>query len=288
VERMMKKKSYLEECKSRDVISLVRPLLSQAGYKLRDADGKVYAETFLAWDTPWHHIHHSDGLDCHIWHKILFDFVFATLGEKWVPIGCHACWKVVIRMKTLKQLFALMNLQKRMGRPSKCGIEVRETVNGLYGGYFYNHSLEEGLECYEAVRAEIDADPELGPDIPVILKRACTEFELLCGPSDQWSVSPEQVEIEDLINKTFVRDIKHRGQPDHAVANVHRKWINWAYANGDQTYLEYTNEVPLYPPVVTYHQMLGEYKAAQKKARAEAKKAEAKAKKKAKVVEEQG
>ena len=79
------------------------------------------------------------------------DIAFKAAGKKWVPSKCMGCWKVVVRLKTLKQLFSLLQLQMRMGRPSKCGIEVRESVNGLYGGYFYNHSLEEGLECYSAV-----------------------------------------------------------------------------------------------------------------------------------------
>ncbi len=249
----MNDKSYLDLCKSKDVISLVKPLLQQAGYRLRDADGKIFAETFLAWDTPWHHIYHAGNLDCHIWHKILFDFVFKAVGEKFVPLNCHNCFKVVLRPPTLKALFALVELEKRMGRPSKCGIEIRDTVFGLYGGYFYNWGLDKGLECYGAVRAEVDADPELGKDVPVILKRACTEFELLCGPSDKWKINEKQVELEGLIDRSFVRDIKHRSQPDHAIANVHRKWIEWAYMCADPTYLEYTNGVPLYPPVVTYH-----------------------------------
>ena len=245
--------SYYEQAKANDIISLVRPLLEQGGYKLRDGDGKIYVETFMAFHTPWHHVHHADGLDCHTWHKIMFDVCFRQTGKKFAPSPCHGCWKVVVRLQTLKQLFALLSLQMRMGRPSKCGIEVRETVNGLYGGYFYNKSLEEGLECYSAVRQEIDADPQLGPDVSVILKRACTEFELLCGPSDEWKVTPEQEGMEALINRWFVRDINQRTQPPHALATVHRRWIEWAYQNGDQTYLEFTDGKPIYPKVISYH-----------------------------------
>jgi len=255
--------SYYNQAIANDIITLVKPLLQQAGYRLRDGDGKIYADTFMAFDTPWHHVYHADDLDCHTWHKILFDTIFMRLGKKCAPSKCHGCWKVVIRPKNLKQLFALLNLQMRMGRPSKCGIEVRPTVNGLYGGYFYNHGIEAGLECYEAVRKEVDIDPELGPDVSVILKRACTEFELYCGPSDEWEVNQEQAQIEQLVNKWFVRDIVQRTQPNHALATVHRKWIEWAYQNADQTYLEYTNGIPVFPKVVSYHHLAE--KAAKKK-----------------------
>jgi len=239
-------------------VSRLSDWCSQAGYKLRDGDGKLYAKTSLAWDTPWHHVHHAGNLDCHTWHRIIFDFVFTAVGKQFVPLNCHNCFKVVVRIPTLKALFALLNLQKRMGRPSKCGIEIRDTVFGLYGGYFYNWGLDAGLECYEAVRAEIDAEAGLGKDIPVILKRACTEFELKAGPSDKWEITPEQEQLEALVNRCFVRDIMHREQPAHAIANIHRKWIEWAYACGDLTYLEYTGGKPLYPPVVTYHHLLEE------------------------------
>ena len=257
--------SYLNLCKSKDVISLIKPLLAQAGFKLRDADGKIYTETSLAWETPWHHVYHAGHLDCHLWHKVIFDFVFKALGEKWGPSQCQNCFKVVARLRTLKELFALLNLQKRMGRPSKCGKEIRPQVNGLYGGYWYNWGLEAGLECFKAVREEINKDPKLGPEIPLILKRACTEFELLAGPSDKWEVNEKQLQVETLIDNTFVRDIKHRTQPDHAIATVHRGWIEWAYACGDKTYLEFTNGEPLYPPLVTYHHLAEEKEKVKKK-----------------------
>ena len=256
-EKEMQVPSYYDQAKANDIISLVRPLLEQGGYKLRDGDGKIWVETYMAFHTPWHHVHHADGLDCHTWHKVMFDVIFSRTGRKCAPSKCHQCWKVVVRPKTLKQLFALLHLQHRMGRPSKCGIEVRDTVCGHYGGYFYNHSLEEGLECYEAVRAEVDAEPELGSDISVILKRACTEFELYAGPSDEWEVSPEQAGIEALVNKWFVRDIVQRTQPPHALATVHRRWIEWAYQNADMTYLEYTggNKAAIFRPSLTYHHL---------------------------------
>jgi len=249
--------SYYDQAKANDIISLVRPLLEQGGYKLRDGDGKIFVETFMAFLTPWHHVYHADNLDCHTWHKIMFDVIFQRTGRKMAPSRCHNCWKVVVRPKTLKQLFALLGLQQRMGRPSKCGIEVRETVCGHYGGYFYNYSLPEGLECYEAVRAEVDADPELGPEISVILKRACTEFELFVGPSDEWKVTEEQAHIEALVNKWFVRDIIQRSQPPHAIAAVHKRWIDWAYQNADMTYLEYTNgdNAAVFRPSLTYHHL---------------------------------
>lgn len=254
----MQKVSYYQHCIDQDIISHARPLLEKAGFKLRDGDGKIYVEATQAWDTPWHHIKHSGHVNCHLWHRIMFDVIFQ---KRFVPSECQQCWKIVVRPQSLLQLFALLELQKRLDRPSKCGIEVRESVHGLYGGYFYTRSLEEGLASYKEVRSAIDEDQNLGPNIVVLLKRACTEFEVACGPSDKWEVTPEQQALEALVNKWFVHDINVRQQSEHVVSFIHKKWIEWAYANGDSTYQYFTNGKPLYQPYVTYHHLADEQSA---------------------------
>jgi len=245
--------SFYDRLRAEDVVTWALPLLTRAGYRVRPGDGHFIVETSIHPDAPWHHVKHSDQLDCHLYHAVMFDVLFKNMEVKWVASDCQGCWKVVVRPKTLLGLFALDEIQKRLGRPSKCGIEVRETVHGLYGGYFYNLSLEAGRECYELVRKAVDEEPLLGPDVTVLLKRGCTEFEMECGPSNEWKVTPEQERAERLIKKTFVSDHNFTPQPDHVVTRVFRRWIEFAYAAGDETYKHFTNGEPLYPPYVTYH-----------------------------------
>lgn len=250
--------SYYQSMVDDDIISKFRPMLQGGGYQLRDKDGKIHIKSpAMAYDTPWEHIMFDAFLDCQRWHTVLFDLFSRTMppGESFVPSGCQQCWKVVVRPMTLLGLFSLRDLQKFLNRPSKCGIEVRPYVNGLYGGYFYNHSLEEGLDCYKLVREKVDETPYLGKEISVILKRACTEFEKKMGDSTKWFVTAKQIYIETLVNKWFVRNEVIRQQPMHAIANVHRRWIEWAYANGDETYLNFTDGRPIYEPVKTYHHL---------------------------------
>ena len=249
--------SYFGQITAQDVIEWCRPLFETRGYYLRDSDGKIAFEGKMAWDTPWHHVKHAHGLDCHLWHQVLFEIIFTRMGQqKWVPGMCHECWKVVVRPPTLRGLLALLNVQEKLGHPSKCGIETRETVHGLYGGYFYNRSLQEGMDCYRMVRKAVDEDPVLGKDVRVILKRACTEFEMRCGPSDKWEMTPQQAHVEAVVNSVFVHDIVARKQPDWAISRVHTRWIQWAYAMGDPTVFEYTDGKPLYPPYQTYHHLV--------------------------------
>ena len=250
--------SYYQAVSDNDIITKFRPLLQSGGWNLRDEDGKICAtSTGMVWDTPWHHVVHDAFFDCQRWHKVLFDLFSITMppGSGFIPSACQQCWKVVVRPKTLLGLFSLLDLQKFLALPSKCGIEVRNYVNGLYGGYFYNHSLELGLENYKLVREKVNETPHLGEDTSVILKRACTEFEMRLGDSSEWKVTPKQLQIETTVNKWFVRNNVVREQPAHAIANVHRKWIEYAYSNGDETYKHFTGGKPLYKAVKTYHHL---------------------------------
>jgi hypothetical protein len=200
-----------------------------------------------------------------MWHRIMFDVVNETLpaDKKFIPSQCQDCWKVVVRPQTLKQLFALLDLQIRLGRHSKCGIEDRKSVRGHYGGYFYNRGVEAGLECYTAVRDAMREDPilcdllketdENGVPKLVLLKRGCTEFEYLLGRSDRWQITEEQMELENMLNDVFVRQLSSEIQPWFVVNHVHRKWIEFAWDRNDPTVLEFTGGKLLYPPYVTYH-----------------------------------
>ena len=250
--------SYYDHLKANDLVTWAGPLIEKAGYRVRYGDGKLTVESSMMWDTPWHHVVHNDSLDCHMYMTIKHNVIFKQLGKPWVPMRCQNCWKVVVRPKNLLGLFALESIQHRLQRPGKCGIEVRDTVHGLYGGYFYNESLEAGRECYETVRKEVDEEELLGPDVVVLLKRGCTEYEMEHGDSKDWKVEPDQERIEALVDKLIVSSTNFSPQPNHLVTKVHRKWIEFAYAAGDETYKHFTNGKPLYPPYRTYHDALVE------------------------------
>ena len=256
MDRETPKASFYDWMTAHDILEHLRPLWEGGGFHLR-ADGKLEGNPQSAIEGPWHYIKHRWEFDCFTWHQVIFENISKRLviGQKFVPAGCQECFKVVVRPRTLKQLFALEKLQIAMDRPCKCGIEVRETVHALYGGYFYNKGLIEGLERYQEVYRAVNEDKYLGPDVAVILKRGCTEFELECGPSDQWQTSPEQLKIEAMVDQYLVKDNVLRKQPDHVIWHLHRKWIEFAYARGDSTYAEFTDGKPLYPLPVTYHHL---------------------------------
>jgi hypothetical protein len=265
-EKIMISNPY-DHLKSYDVISMLKPLIESGAYDLRAEDGKLKGRYYsISSQTPWVHVKHARGFNCGLWHQIIFNVIVKALPpeQRFVPQHCQSCWKVVVKPRTLQQLFNLHELQKMLDRPSKAGIETRESVNGLYGGYFYNKSKEEGLRCYslvynkmlenEALLPLLDEVDEYGRTTRVILKRGCTEFEHMIGDSSKWEITEEQKFVEELVEHYVVSDEVSMHQPEHVVWNIKRRWIEWAWKHGDPTYMRYTGGKPLYPPYVTYHQ----------------------------------
>jgi len=238
--------NYYKHLSDRDLIGRLKQYFDEGRLFLRH-DGKISQTTRLSYNTPWIHHKLAPNRACGLYHIFYTAFGF-------IHSVCQECWKVVVRPRTLKELDLLMNLQRQLDRPSKCGIERRPTVCGLYGGYFYTDSLEEGLECYKLVRKVVDE--AISPEVACILKRACTEFEIdhKFGPSDQWQISEDQIALEKRLADLVDMDVDKMPQPEHLKESVFREWIHWAYQNGDLTYKEYTNGQPLFRPLKTYHE----------------------------------
>jgi len=203
----------------------------------------------MAIDSPWVYIKTAPGMRCDIYHRVLYNVL------KIVPSRCRECWKVVVRPKTVEGLFELYEFQREMGVPCKCGIELRETVYGNYGGYFYCRGEAEGQERYREVKALVDEHlSEL--DTPVLLKRYCTEYEIgkdALGPSNELpDMTDDEKWLEEYILDNFPSIGFGSPQPDHITANVMMEWVNLAYKNGDKTYASFTDGGPLFKPYIVY------------------------------------
>jgi hypothetical protein len=176
-----------------------------------------------------------------------------------IPTPCLNCWKVVAKPFTLYELMQLWDFQKEFtkdcmyqDRFCKCGVEPRPWVHQNYGGYFYNNSKEQGLERWHEVRNAVD---KINPEIPVVLKRYCTEYEIALGPSDKYVQTPWMIEAEKEIFSAIDLDSIGRNvtQPEYMVRHILRKWIEFAYDRGDSTALLFNDGEHLFSQPVTYH-----------------------------------
>ena len=196
-------------------------------------------------DPVWLFTRNGDR-DCVLYHSICF----GQYG--FIHSRCHNCWKIVAAPSTVKELIQLFDLQRELNFPSKCGTETaRLNSSKLYAGYWYTNSEQEGRERYEIVRKAIDE--KISPNMPLILKRACTEFEQELGDSKEWAIPKEQVEQEHILSEVMEPHLRQFTQSYHLQCHVLRTWLHKAYQCGDETYKEFTGGAPLFRNLRTYH-----------------------------------
>jgi hypothetical protein len=201
-------------------------------------------------ESPW--ISHRVHLDrsCGLWH-----IYFSLYGI--IPRGCRSCWKVVMGIKTLKELFRIKELQQDSPYNCKCGLETRPMTGGL-GGYraFWYGRIKQGLaggrEMYKYLRKQF-------PGVKLILKRGCTEFEAVHHPSDTWDELADKGNWdmrEELANTLFmVQKPNTGGTPNIIQPSIVKRWIEWAYEHhkttGDDSCFDYLEGRP-FPGYMTY------------------------------------
>lgn len=236
--------------KDMNLVNICQPLFNSGWYL--DTDGKIKTPSKIATNIPWVFVEQEDARKCNLWHGIFFN-VFG-----WLPSACLECWKVVVRPQTVSDLFELHEIQMDMGLFSKCGIEVRESVCGLYGGYFYNDSLDQGYTVQAEVKKEVTK--RLEHEAPVILKRGCTEFEHKYGDSYYWEshVSDKQIYMERRLDR-FIETHEKTAQPQVVKESIYKRWIEFAHASGDISYKKFTDGKPLYTPYRTYNDVKKDY-----------------------------
>ena len=213
--------------------------LTKAGW-MWGTDGKFrMANPGQPHDTPWLHAPvfipktREAGVDCGIL-TIFHNYVFQ---QKAVHSFCMECYKVVVIPESLAQVHKIAEWQSTLGLACKVGAERRTYTQRVWGAYFYCRGVEEGKERYKMVREWVDEN--LGKDIKVFLKRACTEFEQNLGDSDKWEKIEHQDELEkEGLEEVFNYELSKDFQAENIRHHVWDIWDDWDRKN---------------QPPVTYH-----------------------------------
>jgi len=214
--------------------------LKRGGWYWNNETGKFTPGRVAEADvTPWYHNDvripgiHEAGTDC----SLLTMFHNFVMAGQHVHSFCANCYKVVVVPESLEQVRKLAKWQQSTDWACKAGAEKRSYTQRVWGGYFYCRGVEEGRKRYKQVRKWVDEN--LGADVKVFLKRACTEFEQHMGDSDKWEPHPLQEEIEKEFSEYVEYVPVKAGQSDvvkHAVLDL---WDEWDSDN---------------KPPVTYHE----------------------------------
>ena len=256
----------------KNIVELLQPVKDSGGWFWNNYGKMERMPVGPMPETPW--IYQNMDFQCVKWHEIFFNNV---AQKSMVHSHCHECFKVVIAPRTVEELIALENWQKTLDVPCKCGIELRDFVSRLYGGYFYNRGVSDGKQAYGFVKRWAEEMHGMQNEVfevhhdepmPVILKLGCTEFERALGPSVNYKVTEDQLKLEaDLDNVIEFDPFKipegfdHFPQPEVLKQYVRTIWLKWAHHHGDKTYIKFMPDgkpfdyAPEYftPPPATYH-----------------------------------
>jgi hypothetical protein len=215
-----------------NLVQLTQPLTSSPTNPWKwKADGKLHPPSdvdAVSWARPWRTANLAkSGYDCRWEHQILHDIIFR---QQAVPAKCMECYKVVLFLDALSDVYLVEALQQAGTYPGKVGAETRSGVKGRrFGGYWYCNGIEEGQARYDEIKKWCLAN--LTPNIPrtwkIILKRGCTEFEQHMGRSDKWVYTELHAELEALATERIVFTPLEGEQPDVIVENVHAQWEEW-------------------------------------------------------------
>jgi len=213
---------------------------------------KIVIPHGLGCDTPWIKARIAEDRHCTVWGTYYFQLY------RLIPRKCHYCFKVVVRLNSLRDLMKMREVQKELNYPSKCGLELRDFVPALYGAYWYC-PIEGGLdgarlrhrEVENAVRKNFSPAPE------VILKRGCSEMEMARGPSHTWVYTEADRQLEMLLDERLEIEEHKEETPAYIENRILRTWVLYAYERGDDTYKDFIDR-PLARQLVTYHNSMHE------------------------------
>lgn len=204
--------------------------LGSAGYVGQRRRNSIIYNTTHKPGGAWIYIKYNTH-NCTLLKTFMYDLISKKLpyNERFIPSECQNCYKVVARPERYEDFLKLKDIMFELDMPSKIGIEKRDSVDALFGAYWYCIGLEHGREVLEKVK---EATKEI--DMPVFLKRGCTEYENDFGRSDKWEVTEAQKELEDEI-LSFIDIKNHKAQQtDENKANIMQEWAKFVEMVGSE------------------------------------------------------
>jgi hypothetical protein len=207
-------------------------------------------EDLLTSDTPTISNNGTFSAPCHFLNHFVFSIAY---GEVQVPFGCSACYKIWIHPRSLRALFALKGLLDGTPYSSKIKIEALNPLSSnVYLALVYGGDLPETRAAFSVLRPLIDANPQLGLEVPMEIRRGCQNYEQICGASDKYSFTPELSKIEFVLQARFIGKTPSNRTKNQRDAAAKLRMIQIAHQLGDESYQDFTGGKSLSFSAVRY------------------------------------
>jgi hypothetical protein len=168
---------------------------------------------------------------------------------------CFNYYKVLVEPRTVMELFKLITVIERLDLSNdntrKCTVENRNEVSGTYKGLIYCQSLNEGKEVLEIARQVITE--EISKDVPVSLKRGCSEYAVAYPEyaqtgqdaaamvyRDEWQAHKDRADKQWVVINTQppANPVYEPQTYTPRDALVIFTWLKYAATIGDNSYLK--------------------------------------------------
>ena len=179
-----------------------------------------------------------------------------------VPKYCFDCYKILIELDTVVDLFKLLLVFERITLPRdntrKCMVDPRPIGPVKYKGFVYCRTIEEANELLHIVREAVSAD--ISPEVTVNVKRGCTEYAQkypeyaqIDSDKDNFKYKEDWQFYENFVDKYWI--IEDNVDFDKNINNVDpmrelfaiQYWLRYAASIGDRSYLILTGGKTLEP-----------------------------------------
>lgn len=167
-----------------------------------------------------------------------------------IPEVCFECYKVQVEPRTVVEAVALLLIFDALPLPAnnrrKGMLEHREACPGFYKGLVYCRGLAEAHDVAARVRAAVDS--RLSPQVPVFIKRGCSEFtashpQFSHGPGVDMAYPEEWRAYEAIVDPLFRSAVMPTQRTTIQGAGLHSKevavlhgWLRYAASIGDDSY----------------------------------------------------
>jgi hypothetical protein len=217
-----------------------------AGRLILNEDGTLQFPELRNPDGNWVLVPNGPGVTCRFNKSFLFREIYASAA---VPDRCRNCFKIIVAPRTVSELVAAWQVGKDLPYLSKWGIDLDNKYSPLvYAGCIYTSGIDEARTALRQTREAMAASLKIKADLKIELYRGCAEFEAALGPSDRYTFTPEQKELEAYLFGRLRKTARCGGDELLSLAY----WLNVAYRIGDASYLEFTGGMPLHPKRVAY------------------------------------